>query len=149
VEALHGFYDPKKIGVMLLDSLRTVVHFLVDCNYAFKHIVRKIMWTAEKAKVLAPEQYKDHKQQKVMDLVVNKALTYDPLWQLKRPRAICSNNTCSYYDLIGHAQTSLAMQRMGVPKSMVDCMFTTLQIPSTKSAPAVGTQIPLMKAHVG
>jgi hypothetical protein len=149
VEALHGCYDPKKIGVMLLDSLRTVVHFPVDCNYAFKHIVRKIMWTAEKAKVLAPEQYGDHKQHKAMDLAVNKALTYDPLWQLKHPGAICSNNTCSCYDLIGHAQTSLAMQRMGVPKSMVDCMFTTLQIPSTKSAPAVGTQIPLMKAHVG
>ena len=33
----------------------------------------------------------------------------------------------SCYDLIGHTQASLAIRRMGVPESAVDCIFTTLQ----------------------
>lgn len=40
---------------------------------------------------------------------------------------MCSNDAKSYYDLIGHAQASMAMQRNGVPKSAVECLFTTLQ----------------------
>jgi hypothetical protein len=47
--------------------------------------------------------------------------------QLKRTEAVCSNDVKSCYDLIGHAQASLAMQRMGIPISLVDCLFTTLQ----------------------
>jgi hypothetical protein len=62
-----------------------------------------------------------------MDLAVNKALTYDLLRQLKRTGAVCSNDAKSCYDLIGYAQASLAMQRHGVPKPAVDCLFTTLQ----------------------
>jgi hypothetical protein len=38
-----------------------------------------------------------------------------------------SNDAKSCYDLIGHTQASLAMQRLGVPKAAVDCLFTTLQ----------------------
>jgi hypothetical protein len=33
----------------------------------------------------------------------------------------------SCYDLIGHTTASLAMQRMGVPKAAVDCLFSTLR----------------------
>jgi hypothetical protein len=33
----------------------------------------------------------------------------------------------SCYDLIGHAQASLAIQHMGIPQSSVDCMFSMLQ----------------------
>lgn len=33
----------------------------------------------------------------------------------------------SCYDLIGHTQSSLTMQRLGVPKAAVDCLYTTLQ----------------------
>jgi hypothetical protein len=47
----------KKSGIMLLDSLCTVVLFPVDCNYAFKHVGRKMMSTAEQTKALAQEQY--------------------------------------------------------------------------------------------
>jgi hypothetical protein len=37
------------------------------------------------------------------------------------------SNSKSCYDLIGHAQAALVMQRMGVPKSAVNCMFMMLQ----------------------
>lgn len=117
----------KKSGLTQLSALRTIVLFPVDCNYAFKHIGREMMCIAEYTKTLAPEQYGSRKDHKTMDLAINKVLTYNLLRQLKRTGALCSNDAKSCYDLIGHAQASLAMQRHGVPRSAVDCLFTTLQ----------------------
>jgi len=42
----------KKSGVTDLSALRTIVLFPVDCNYAFKHIGRSMMKTAEQANAL-------------------------------------------------------------------------------------------------
>ncbi len=81
----------------------------------------------EHTQSLAPEQYGSRRGHRSIDLVVNKALTYDLLRQLKRPGAICSSDARFCYDLIGHSQASIAMQRNGVPKPAVDCLFTTLQ----------------------
>jgi hypothetical protein len=63
---------------------------------------------------------------------VNKSLTNDLLRQLKRPGAICTNDAKLCYDLIGHPTASIAMQRLGVPKSVVDCLFSTLQLAKHK-----------------
>jgi hypothetical protein len=49
------------------------------------------------------------------------------MWQLKRPGTLCYNDAKSCYDLIGHAQASLAMQRQGVSQSVADCLFFMLQ----------------------
>ncbi len=117
----------KKSGVTNLSSLRTIVLFPVDCNFAFKRIGREMMKVAEATNSLASEQYGSRKNHRAIDLAVCKALTYDLLRQLKRPGAICSNDARSCYDLIGHSQASLAMQRNGVPRAAVDCLFTTLQ----------------------
>ena len=117
----------KKSGVTDLSALRTIVLFPVDCNYAFKHVGRSMMAVAEQTNALAPEQYGSRKQHKAIDLAVNKALTFDILRQLKRAGAICSNDAKSCYDLIGHTQASLSMQRVGVPKNIINCLFTTLQ----------------------
>jgi hypothetical protein len=48
-------------------------------------------------------------------------------WQLKRLAAICSHDAKSCYNLIGHMQASIAMQRLGVPKVAALCLFTMLQ----------------------
>jgi hypothetical protein len=117
----------KKSGVTDLSGLRTIVLFPVDCNYAFKHVGRAMMKTAEQANALAPEQYGSRKRHRSINLAVNKALTFDILRQLKRPGAVCSNDAKSCYDLIGHTPASLSMQRVGVPKTVVNCLFTTLQ----------------------
>lgn len=118
---------PKMAGLTQLNSLQTIVLFRLDCNYAFKHIGHEMMRLAEETKTLAPEQYGSRQNHRAIDLAVNKTLTYDILRQLKRPGAICSNNAKSCYDLIGHTQASIIMQQHGVPKSVVDCLFTTLQ----------------------
>jgi Reverse transcriptase (RNA-dependent DNA polymerase) len=117
----------KRSGVTHLSGLRTICLFPVDCNYAFKHVGREMMTVAEKTKTLAPEQYGSRQHHRAIDLAVNKSLTNDVLRQLKKTGAICSNDAKSCYDLIGHTQASIAMQRHGVPQSFVDCMFTTLQ----------------------
>ncbi len=46
----------KRSGVTDLSSLRTIVLFPVDCNYAFEHIGREMMKVAESTKALALEQ---------------------------------------------------------------------------------------------
>jgi hypothetical protein len=118
---------PKKSGVTLLSALRTIVLFPVDCNYVFKFIGKQMMQQAEALGALAPEQYGSRKHHKAIDLAACKTITYDIIRQLKRPGAICCNDAKSCYDLIGHSQASLSMQRVGVPRSAIDCMFSTLQ----------------------
>jgi len=135
----------KKSGVTDLSGLRTIVLFPVDCNYAFKHVGREMMKVAESTKSLAPEQYGSRKRHKAIDLAVNKALTFDILRQLKRAGAICSNDAKSCYDLIGHTQASLSMQRLGVPRSIINCLFTTLQEAIHKVQTGFGDS----KAHYG
>jgi hypothetical protein len=105
----------KKSGVTQLSSLRTICFFPVDCNFAFKHIGREMMKLAERTNSLAPEQYGSRRGHRSIDLAVNKTFTYDILRQLKRTGAICSNDARSCYDLIGHTQASITMQRNGGP----------------------------------
>ena len=84
------------------------------------------MKVAEPTKSLAPEQYGSRKRR-----------------QLKRAGAICSNDAKSCYDLIGHTQASLSMQRLGVPRSIINCLFTTLQ----EAIHKVRTGFGVSKAH--
>jgi len=135
----------KKSGITDLSGLRTIVLFPVDCNFAFKHVGRSMMAIAEKTSSLAPEQYGSRKRHKAIDLAVNKSLTFDILRQLKRPGAICSNDAKSCYDLIGHTQASLSMQRVGVPKNIINCIFSTLQEAIHKVRTGYGDS----KAHYG
>jgi len=117
----------KKSGVTDLSGLQTIILFPVDCNFAFKHVGMTMMQVAENTNTLAPEQYGSRKGYMAIDLAINIALTFDILWQLKRTGAICSNDVKSCYDLICHTQALLSMQRVGVPKNIINCLFTTLQ----------------------
>jgi hypothetical protein len=104
-----------------------------------------MMAVAEKTGALAPEQYGSRKRHKAMDLAMNKALTFDILRQLKRAGAICSNDPKSCYDLIGHTQVAMSMQQVGVPKTIINCLFTTLQEAIHKVCTGFGDS----KSHYG
>jgi cellobiose-specific phosphotransferase system component IIB len=69
----------KKAGVTTLSSLRTIILFAADCNYAFKHLGRAMMKKAESQKSIAPEQFGSHKAHKAIDQALNKVLTNDLL----------------------------------------------------------------------
>jgi len=109
----------KKLGATNLSGLRTYVLFPVDCNFAFKHVGRQIMRTAEKTKSIAKEQYGSRRSHRAIDLAVNKTLTFDIIRQLKHAGAICSNDAKSCYDLISHPQASLAMQCLAMALALL------------------------------
>lgn len=135
----------KKSGVTDLSGHRTIVLFPVDCNFAFKHVGREMIKVVEITGSLAPEQYGSRKRHKAIDLAVNKAITFDILRQLERSGAICSNDAELCYDLIGHTPASLSMQRVGVPKNIINCLFSTLQ----EAIHKVRTDFGDSKAHYG
>jgi hypothetical protein len=117
----------KRAGLTSLSNLHIIVLFHPDCNYLFKYVGREMMCITEQTQSLAQEQCGSRKRHRAINLALNKTLTYDVLWRLKRPGTICSNHMKSCYNLIGHAQASIAMQRNGVPKAQIDCLFSTLQ----------------------
>jgi hypothetical protein len=122
-----GVMIAKKSNLTDIDNLRTICLFEVDANYCFKHIGRAMMHNGEKHGTIAQEQYGSQKKHRAIDLAVNKVLTNDILRQSKHTATICCNDAKACYDLIGHAQASICMQRQGVPKEAVNCLFTTLQ----------------------
>jgi hypothetical protein len=136
---LHTGYSPlrwqrvvdvmiaKKSNLTDIDNLRTICLFEVDANYCFKHIGRVMMRNGEQHGTIVQEQYGSRKKHRAIDLAVNKVLTNDILRQSKHTAAICCNDAKACYDLIGHVQASICMQRQGVPKEAVNCLFTTLQ----------------------
>jgi hypothetical protein len=54
-----------------------VVLFLVDCNFLFKIIGRKMIRNAEAVKALVPEKFGSCKHHRATALATNKALIYD------------------------------------------------------------------------
>jgi hypothetical protein len=144
----------KRSGVTDLAGLRTIFLFPVDCNFAFKHVGRAMMQVTEATNSLAPEQFGSRKGHKAIDFAVSKVLTFDILRQLKHPGTICSNDAKSCYDLIGHTQATMSMQRVGVPKSIIQCLFSTLQNAVHKvrtgygdSSESYGGQVWLLPLH--
>jgi hypothetical protein len=85
------------------------------------------MSIAEATNSLAPEQFGSRQRHKAVDLADSKVITFDIMQQMKLSGAICSNDARSCYDLIGHTQAAVSMQRVGVPKSVIKCLFPTLQ----------------------
>jgi ribonuclease HI len=128
----------KRAGLTNIDSLRTIVLFQADCNYAYKFCGREMMHNAEKHLAVAKEQYGSRKRHRAIDHALNKVLSHDLLRQLKQPGAICSNDAKSCYDLIGHTPASLSMQRLGMPPSFVKCLLETLQNMKHKVRTAFG-----------
>jgi hypothetical protein len=117
----------KKAGLHQVHSLRTIVLFQPDCNYAFKFVGREMMAHAEKCKTLALEQFGSRKGHRAIDQATNKALTNDILRQTKLPGGICVNDAKSCYDLIVHTTAAIPMRRQGVPEGVILCLFNTLQ----------------------
>lgn len=117
----------KKAGLHQVDSLRTIILFQPDCNYAFKFIGHEMMTHAEMCKTLAPEQFGSRRGHWAIDQATNKTLTNDILRQTKLPGGICANDAKSCYDLIVHTTAALAMRRQGVPEGVISCLFNTLQ----------------------
>ena len=98
-----------------------------DFNLNNKYIGRDMLCKAEKALLLANEQYGSRKRKTAILHALNKRLTFDILRQQKKGSAICSSDLKSCYDRIVHSFAALAMRRAGAAESATVSMFKTLQ----------------------
>ena len=125
----HGINSliPKEKGNYRINRLRTILLYEADYNFNNKVLGRRMMSTAEKLSILAPEQYGSRKRMTAILCALNKRLMFDLLRQTKRPAGICSCDLHSCYDRIVHSFASIAMQRAGAPSAAIESMFSTIQ----------------------
>ena len=116
----------KEPNNFLLQKLRTIVLFQADSNMTNKRLGRESMWSAVKHGHIAEEQY-SRPRRKAIDHALNRRLVFDISRQQRSPLAMCSCDLKNNYDRIAHNAASLALQRVGVPRSKIISMFTTIQ----------------------
>ena len=108
-------------------KLRTILLYEADFNAANKIIGREMLANGERCKSIAKEQYGSRKNKSAILQCFNKKLTLDIWRQTRSTGAILSNDAKSCYDRILHNVASMCMQRQGVHRNNIVCMFTTIQ----------------------
>jgi hypothetical protein len=117
----------KKANSFHVSKLRTIVLFEADFNFTNNAVGKKVGTRVEARHEMAKEQGGSRKKHHALEIGLNKCLTMDQLRQLKWHGILCSNDMKSCYDRIVHAVASMCLQRHGIAKSEVVCMFSTLQ----------------------
>ena len=118
---------PKETGNYNIKRLRKILLYEADFNFNNKTLAKRMMISAEKAGVIAPEQYGSRNGMNAIECALNKRLMFDILRQNKRPAGICSCDLHSCYDRIVHSFASLAMQRAGGQATAITSMFETIR----------------------
>ena len=117
----------KKVANNHVEKLRTILLYEADFNAVNKILGRHMLSNGENCDSIAPEQYGSRKNKTAIIQCLNKRLTFDLWRQKKTPGAMLSNDAKSCYDRILHNIASISMQRQGVGKNNIICMFTTIQ----------------------
>lgn len=117
----------KKSNSWKTSELRTIVLLDSQFNFGNKVMSRRISKAAEMKQCFAEEQFGSRKKHRAIEHVLNKKLTFDLIRVNKQPLALCANDLKSCYDRINHSFASLCLQRIGMKKAEVACMFGTLQ----------------------
>jgi hypothetical protein len=117
----------KKIGVRLVEKLRSIVLFQGDLNYLNKYIGLQMMNHGEAYEQLSWEEYGSHERNKAINQALNKVLSFYLIQLAWVDAAMCANDDKSCYDRIVHEIASILMQHQNVPVSACICIFTTLQ----------------------
>jgi hypothetical protein len=116
----------KKENNYQVDSLRTIVLFDSEANMNYKHLGHRAMTSAICQQQIATEQYSRPKR-KAIDHALNRKLIIDHQLYQRQPYAITSCDLKSCYDRIVHAPASLALQRIGIPRTEIISMFDSIQ----------------------
>jgi hypothetical protein len=117
----------KILGVAKVTKQRPILLFEADQNCAYKLIGRTMMYNAEDKGTIAPEQFGSRKGLSAIEHCLNKILTHDLGRQYKMPYSMGINDMEACYDRMIHKITSISMQRQGVPKAPIACIFGPLQ----------------------
>ena len=112
--------------VYFLDKLRTIVLYEADFNHENRRLGKDAMQSALDSDLIAAEQF-SRPGRSAQDNALAKRLVFDHFRFLKHPFGMCACDLKSCYDRVVHTAASIALQRVGVPKSRMTCMFETIQ----------------------
>lgn len=112
--------------VYFLDKLRTIVLYEADFNHENRRLGKDAMTMALKKDLISKEQF-SRPGRSAQDNALGKRLVFDHFRFLKHPFGMCACDLKSCYDRVVHTAASIALQRVGVPKSRLVCMFDTIQ----------------------
>ena len=116
----------KSPEVYLLEKLRTIVLYEADFNHENKRLGRDAMRLALEQDMISDEQF-SRPGQSAQDNALSKRLVFDFFRIQKQPFGMCACDLKSCYDRVVHTAASLALQRVGIPLSRIQCMFSTIQ----------------------
>jgi hypothetical protein len=110
----------KKAGNFQVDKLRAICLFDCIANHGFKHLGKCMMTEAEAQQLVAKEQGGSRKGHWASYIGLEKTtLSADPWHSVPMTREPATT--------VVHSVNSLSLQRVGVPKPAVVCMFLTIQ----------------------
>ena len=112
--------------VYFLDKLRTIVLYEADFNHENRRLGKDAMTLALEKDLIAKEQF-SRPGRSAQDNALAKRLVFDHFRFLKLPFGMCACDLTSCYDRVVHTAASIALQRVGVPKPRLKCMFNTIQ----------------------
>lgn len=117
---------PKKAASIRVDQLRTILLMESDFNLINKIIGKRAVTNAERANCVADEQFGSRKKMSAILHATNTQLVFDVVRQEKRNVSLLILDAKACYHRISPPVASICLQRWGVPQSMCDMMFTTI-----------------------
>ena len=116
----------KRSGNFNINKQRTLGILDSEFNHMNRATGRQAMRLALEKKEIAVEQY-SRPNRSALDHALNKVLTFDYFKSTRQPYCIASCDLEGCYDRIIHNAAAIALIRIGVPKSKVFSMFTSIQ----------------------
>ena len=129
----------KEEGVIKVDKLRAILLLEADFNFATKLLVGKRMVdNLEGGEDLAEEQFGSRKQRSAIEVALNRRLLSDLSRQKRATMAIAGVDAAHCYDRVAHPFAILACRAIGVPKAVVQTIFSAVQQMKMKVRTAYG-----------
>jgi hypothetical protein len=111
----------------LVEKIRTIQLMSSEFNTNNKQLGRDMMNHGEACQIFPEEHGGSRKGRQAVKQVLNKRLALDISRQTRQSAALAGTDAKSCYDRMAHVQTSLSMQRLGVPKGPIASLFGVLQ----------------------
>ena len=117
----------KRIQQTHVDKFRTIQLMDPEFQINNKMLGKRTLAHAEKANEVATDQYGSRKNHTAISACLNKKLLCDILRQHKRSAALVFSDAAGCYDRICHPVAILTLASYGVPMSVCQSLFQTLQ----------------------
>lgn len=127
----------KKLMDFRIEKLRTLGILAPDFNQHNKTMQQEAIYLAIQKGAVAPEQY-SRPGRDCKDHALNRRLTLDQRKYDRKCWSLAMSDLTGCYDRIVHSAATLALLRVGVPKTKVFSMFETIQKMVHKTCTAFG-----------